>query len=156
MHPSSLAHSPYYIFPVFTTFTTWTKNRLLPLHFRSKRAQCSSSLTFPSVPHSLVALATQARCTPDIGGHPCKVMRCAVACVTISNHFRPLNPTGLCVAHRFHSRTRHTRAGPTRLDTNAPVITPALYMTPRAPRRPARPLVPFHTPTNSAHLRCIP
>src|SRR6266702_2418564 len=60
----------------------------------------------------------------------------------------------LSAAHPSQSRTRHTRVWPTRLDTNAPVITPALYMTPRAPRRPARPLVPFHTPTNSAHLRC--
>ncbi|SRR6266702_3608077 len=148
MHPSSLAHPPYYIFPVFTTFTT---NRLLPSCFRSQRAQCSSSLTFPSMPHSCVALATRARRFPDLGGHPCEVTHRAEACATISNHFRPPN-VGLCVAHHFCSRARRIHVWSTRLDTNAP----ALYTTPRAPQRPARLLVLLHTPTNPAHLRRIP
>src|SRR6266702_4205484 len=100
MHPSSLAHPPYYIFPVFTTFTT---NRLLPSCFRSQRAQCSSSLAFPSMPHSCMALATQAQHVPDLGGHPCKVMRRMEACMTISDCFQPPDPAGLYVAHHFHS-----------------------------------------------------
>src|SRR6266704_4808312 len=99
MHPSSLAHSPYYIFPVFTTFTTRTKNRLLPSHFRSQRAQCSSSLAFPSVPHSRAALATQARRVPDLGGHPCEATRRAEACATISDHFQSPVPVGVRAAH---------------------------------------------------------
>src|SRR6266702_2936389 len=99
MHPSSLAHPPYYIFPVFTTFTT---NRLLPLCFRSQRAQCSSSLTFPSMPHSCAALVTRARRIPNLGGHPCEVMHCAEACTTVSDHFQPPN-AGLRVAHHFCS-----------------------------------------------------
>src|SRR6266702_7721985 len=156
MHPSSLAHSPYYIFPVFTTFTIWTKNRLLPLHFRSQRAQCSSSLTFLSVPHSHAALATQAQRVPDLSSHPCEVTRHAEACATISNRFQPPDPAGLCVAHRFHPRARRTQAQPTRLDSDAPAIVLALYTTPHAPRRPARLLALLHTPTNPVHLRCIP
>src|SRR6266702_230416 len=156
MHPSSLDHSPYYIFPVFTTFTTWKKNRLLPLRFRSQRAQCSSSLTFPNVPHSRAALATQARRVPDLGSHPCEATRRAEACVTVSDRFRPPDPAGLHVAHRFRSRARRTRAQPTRLDSDAPAIAPALYTTPRTPRRPARLLAPLHTPTNPAHLRRVP
>ena len=156
MHPSSLAHSPYYIFPVFTTFTTEKKNRLLPLHFRSQRAQCSSSLTFPSVPHSCVALATQVQRVPDLGGHPCEVMHRAEACVTVSDCFWPPNPAGLCVAHHFHFQAHHTYAWPTRLDSDMLAIAPALYTTPCAPRRPARPLAPLHTPTNPAHLRRVP
>src|SRR6266702_5623673 len=156
MHPSSLAHSPYYIFPVFTTFTTRKKNRLLPLRFRSQRAQCSSSLAFPSMLHSRAALATQVRRVPDLAGHPCEVMRHAEACTTVSDRFRPPDPAGLHVAHRFHSRAHRTRAWPTKLDSDAPATVPAPYTTPRAPRRPARPLVPLHTPTNPAHLRRVP
>ncbi|SRR6266702_1191703 len=153
MHPSSLAHPPYYIFPVFTTFTT---NRLLPLCFRSQRAQCSSSLTFPSVPHLCAALATRARHVSDLGSHPCKVTHRAEACATVSDHFRPPNPVGLRVAHHFCSQARPTHAWSTRLDTNTPAITLALYTTPHAPQRPARLLAPLHTPTNPAHLRRIP
>src|SRR6266702_979415 len=102
MHPSSLAHSPYYIFPVF---------------YKRKIIDFS----------------------------PC-----------VSDCFRPPNPAGLHVAHHFHSRTCRTHARPTRLDTNAPAIAPALYTTPRTPRRPARLLAPLHTPTNPAHLRRVP
>ncbi len=154
MHPSFLSPLSPTIYCMYLQLLQ--KNRLLPSHSRSQRAQCSSSLAFPSVPHSRAALATQARRAPDLGGHPCEVTRRAEACATVSDHFRPLNPTGLRVAHHFRSRTRRTRARPTRLDTNAPAIAPALYTTPRAPRRPARPLAPLHTPTNSAHLRRVP
>jgi|SRR6266702_2090053 len=154
MHPSSLAHPPYYILYVFTTFTK--KNRLLPSRFRSQRVQCSSSLTFPSVPHSRAALATQARLVPDLGGHPCEVTCHVEACATVSDHFRPPDPTGLRVAHCFRSRARCTRARPMRLDTDVPAIAPALYTTPRAPWRPAKPLVLLHTPRNPAHLRRVP
>src|SRR6266702_4671440 len=156
MHPSSLAPSPYYIFPVFTTFTTWKKNRLLPLRFRSQRAQCSSFLTFPNVPHSCAALATQARRVPDLGGHPYEVTHRAEVCTTISNHFQPPDPVGLHVAHCFCSRARRTHAQPMRLDSNVLAIALALYTIPRAPWRPARPLAPLHTPTNPAHLRRVP
>src|SRR6266702_5517979 len=156
MHPSSLAHSLYYIFPVFTTFTKRKKNRLLPSRFRSQRAQCSSSLAFPSMPHSRAALATQARRVPDRGGHTCEVTRRAEACATVSDHFQPPTPAGLHVAHRFRPRACRTRARPTRLDSDAPAMAPALYTTPRALQMPARPLAPLHTPTNPAHLRRIP
>ncbi|SRR6266702_4882685 len=153
MHPSSLAHPPYYIFPVFTTFTT---NRLLPSRFRSQRAQCSSSLTFPRVTHSCAALATRARHIPDLGSHSCEVTCHAEACATVSDHFRPPNPAGLHVAHHFCSRACHTHVWSTRLDTNTPAIAPALYTMPRAPQRPTRLLAPLHTPTNPAHLRHVP
>src|SRR6266702_2341506 len=152
MHPSSLAHSPYYIFPVFTTFTTWPKNRLLPSHFRSQRAQCSSSISFRSMPHSPAALATQMRRVPDLGGHPYDVTRRAEVCATVSDHFRPPNPAGLCVAHRFRSQARCTHVWPTRLNGNHA----DLYTTPCTPWRPARPLALLHTPTNPAHLRHVP
>src|SRR6266702_80815 len=131
MHPSSLAHSPYYIFPVFTTFTTWTKNSLLPSCFISQRAQCSSSLTFPNVLHLRVALATQARRVPNLSGHPCEVTRRAEACATVSDHFQPPDPVGLRVAHRFCPRARRTRAWPTKLDSDTPAIAPTLYTTSR-------------------------
>jgi len=153
MHPSTLAHPPYYI---FLYLQQKKKNRLLPSRFKSQRAQCSSSLTFPSVPHSRTALATQARRVPDLGGHPCEVTRRAEACATSSDCFRPLDPAGLRVAHRFRSREHRIRAWPTRLDSDTPATAPALYTTPRAPRRPARPLAPLHTPTNPAHLRRVP
>ncbi len=157
MHPSSLAHPPYYIFLYLQQGKRIDFSpRLLPSHFRSQRAQCSSSLAFPSMPHSHVALATQVRRVPDLGGHPCKVTRRTEACTTVSNHFRPPNPAGLCVAHHFRPRACRTCAQPTRLDSDAPAIIPALYTTPHALRRPAKLLVPLHTPTNPAHLRCIP
>src|SRR6266702_2461655 len=156
MHPSSLAHSPYYILHVFTTFTTWKKNRLLPSHFRSQRAQCSSSLAFPGMPHSRAALATQARRVPDLCGHPCEATCHAEACATISDHFQPPDPVGLRAAHCFRSQARRTRARPTRLDTDAPAITPALYITPRVPRRPARPLAWLHTPEILRTLDAFP
>ena len=141
---------------VFTTFTTWKKNRLLPLHFRSQRAQCSSSLAFPSVPHSCAALATQVQRVPNLGGHPCEVTRRAEACATVSDCFRPPDPAGLRVAHRFRSRARRTRARPTRLDTDAPAIAPALYTTPRAPRRPARLLALLTPPQILCTLDAFP
>ncbi|SRR6266702_373538 len=151
MHPSFLS-------PLSLTMylQLLQKNTLLPLHFRSQRAQCSSSLTFPSMPHSCAALATQKRHVPDLGGHPCKVTRCTEACTTVSDHFRPPNPPGLRVAHHFCSRMCHTCMQPTRLNTNAPAIAPALYTTPRTLQRPARPFALLHTPTNPAHLRCVP
>src|SRR6266571_7859988 len=105
MHPSSLAHPPYYIFPVFTTFTT---NKLLPLCFRSQRAQCSSSLAFPSMPPSRAALVTQGRRVPDLGGHPCEATHHAEACTTISDHFQSPVPVGVHAAHCFHSQARRT------------------------------------------------
>src|SRR6266702_1649817 len=131
MHPSSLALPPYYI---FLYLQLNKKNRLLPSRSRSQRAQCSSSV-FPSQPHSRAALATQARRVPDRGGHPCEVTRRAEACATISNHLRPPDHVGLHVAHRFRSRARCTRTRPTKLDPDVPAIAPALYTTPRAPRR---------------------
>src|SRR6266702_7938696 len=73
------------------------KNRLLPSHFRSQRAQCSSSLAFQSMPHSRAALATQARHVSDRGSHPCEVMRHAEVCTTVSDCFRSPNPAGLHV-----------------------------------------------------------
>src|SRR6266702_1524529 len=67
MHPSSLAHLPLlYISCILQPLQLWTNNRLLPLRFRSQRAQCSSSLAFPSVLHLRAALATQARRVPDL------------------------------------------------------------------------------------------
>ena len=153
MHPSFLS-------PLSLTMylQLLQKNTLLPLHFRSQRAQCSSSLTFLSTPHSCAALATQERRGSDLGGHPCEVTCRMEACATVSNHFRPPNPPGLRVAHhfRFRSQTHRTRARPTRLDTNAWAIVLALYTTPRTLRRPARLFAPLHTPTNPAHLRCVP
>jgi len=152
MHPSTLAHPPYYI---FLYLQLNKKNRLLPSCSRSQRAQCSSSM-FPSQLHLHVALVTQAQHVPDRGGHPCEVTRRAEACATISNHLRPPDHVGLHVAHRFRSRARCTRTRPTKLDPDVPAIAPTLYTTSRAPRRPARPLVPLHTPTNPAHLRRVP
>src|SRR6266702_2640857 len=157
MHPSFLSPLSLTIYSLYLQLLQkGQKNRLLPSCFRSQRAQCSSSLAFPSVPHSRAALATQARHVPDRGGHPCEVTRRAEACATISDRFRPPNPAGLRIAHRFRPRARRTLARPTRLDSDMPAIAPALYPTPCAPRRPARPLVPLHTPTNPAHLRHVP
>jgi len=126
------------------------------LRFRSQRAQCSSSLALPSMPHSRAALATQARHAPDLGGHPCEVTRCAEACATVFDHFQPLNSAGLRVAHHFHSRMRHTCVRPMRLDTNMPAIVLALYTTPHALRRPARPLASLHTPQILSTLDTFP
>src|SRR6266702_4556585 len=62
----------------------------------------------------------------------------------------------LSAAHPSHSQACRTRARPKKLDSYAPAIVPALYTTPRSPRRPARLLAPLHTPPNPAHLRRPP
>src|SRR6266702_8830082 len=41
-----------------------------------------------------------------------------------------------------------------KLDPDAPAMTLALYMTPHAVRRPARPRLLLHTPTFLAHAEC--
>src|SRR6266571_7714318 len=103
MHPSFLSPLSLTIYSLYLQLLqTRKKNRLLPSRFRSQRAQCSSSLTFPSVPHSCAALATQARRVPDLGGHSCEVTRCAEACATVSDRFQPPDSAGLHVAHHFH------------------------------------------------------
>src|SRR6266702_2745938 len=41
-----------------------------------------------------------------------------------------------------------------KLDPDTPAMTPALYMTPHAVQRPARPCLLLHTPTFLAHAEC--
>src|SRR6266702_97413 len=62
----------------------------------------------------------------------------------------------LSVAHLLHSQACHTHAWPKRLNSNMSATALALYTTPHALQRPARLLVPLHTPTNPAHPRCVP
>ncbi|KAH9046140.1 hypothetical protein EDB84DRAFT_1467311, partial [Lactarius hengduanensis] len=49
-------------------------------------------LAFPSMPHSHAALTTRIQRVPDPNGRTCKVSSCAQACMTVSDHLRPINP----------------------------------------------------------------
>src|SRR6266702_3511729 len=133
------------------------KNWTSHLAFQTSESSVQLILVFPSVLHLCAALMTQMQCVPNPDGHPCEVTHRAEACATVSDHFRPPNCIGLHAAHHFRSWACHTCTRPWPFELDTPAIVLALYTTPRAPRRrPARPLVPLHTPTNPAHLRRVP
>ena len=56
-----------------------------PLQILNFRAQCSSSLAFPSSPHSHASFATRTRHDPNPGCHLCKFSLRTEACATVCN-----------------------------------------------------------------------
>jgi hypothetical protein len=81
---------------------------LLPSHFRSLRALCSSPLAFLTVPHPCAALAKRTRRVPDPSGRSCKVLYSAEARMDLSV---PAS-LELRVAHPSCSRQCRTCARP--------------------------------------------
>ncbi len=154
MHPSFLSRPPLVYISCIYNF--YNKKRLLRWCFRSQSAQWSPPLAFPRVPHSCAALATQVQHVPNSGGHPHEVTCHVEACTTIPDCFWPPDPVGFHAAHHFCFWACRNCVRPTKLNTDAPATTPALYTTPHAVQRPARLCSPLHTSTNPAYLRHIP